>query len=73
MTIKVTYQAEGVLEGKRYVRRGEGSTYHWCSRSHDPRYDAAQGTCDFSDLPEAVRDAADAISGSFPSYVEWPR
>jgi hypothetical protein len=72
MTIRVMFDSKR-RPGKRYVRTIQpAATYAWCVQcADDHRYDTMQGTCDAEDLPEAVRKAADARNGHFPSYVEW--
>ena len=72
--MKVTYQSknykpEAVL--KRYVRF-DGLNYWFCEVGKNRRYDLRQGTVDASEIAPAIRDAAEAVRGHIPSYVEWP-
>jgi len=81
--IIVTYKAQNYrnqVEGTRFVRassgfgRLPGCYYSWCIRDAlDLRYDVQQGRCDAEDLPDAVREAAEALAGQAFGYVEWPR
>lgn len=61
---------------KRYVRLDMNGTYYWCEvfgdTKNDRRYDYRQGTVFAHEIPEHVRDKADALQGYFPSYVDWP-
>ncbi len=81
--IRLTYTARGDKikgAGTRFVRAvftnnraATSNDYVWCIRSNaDKRYDLQQGTCDASDLPAEVRQAADLRLGHAFSYVEWP-
>lgn len=54
----------------RYVQN-RGGAYHFCE-TNAKRWDIRQGRVEAADLPEAVRKAADAAAGVFPSYVVWP-
>lgn len=54
----------------RYVMR-MGDQYLFCEVGDDRRYDLRQGTVNASELPAAVRAAADARAGFQPAYVEW--
>lgn len=73
MAIKTTYHCGGT-RGKRYVRRDlVTGAYRWCIQdAKKPRFDAAQGTCEASDLPDDIRAACDAYDGSFYA-TEWPQ
>lgn len=46
----------------------------WCEVGDDRWHDLRQGTCNPSDLPVDVMDAAldRRIAGVWPFYVEWP-
>lgn len=75
--IKVTYAATRYTPSApvtRYVRRDAiGQGYTWCEQSNlNRRYDLRQGTCDASDLPDAIRAEADAARGQAFGYVLWP-
>mgnify|MGYP003333163162 CR=1 FL=1 len=82
--MQVTYTSEQynpANEYRRYVRRDGNGVYYWAevgTSAHAQtngawhRYDYRQGIVDPSELPDDVRDAADALCGYFPSYVDWP-
>jgi hypothetical protein len=70
--MEVTYVAKGYkpdLPVTRYVRRARADVYVWCETCEG--WDVRQGTADVGDVPAEVRAKADAIAGTFPSYVEW--
>lgn len=81
--ITVTYKAQNYKnqrEGARMVRAssaaigGKPVSYAWLIRDAlDLRYDIQQGRCDAEDLPDAVREAAEALAGQAFDYVDWPR
>jgi hypothetical protein len=75
VTIHTHYLAKGHTtedEGKRFVRATYPAGFFWCLRGAC-MHDIAQGTCDASDLPDDVREAAEARMSRAFSYVEWPR
>ena len=55
----------------RYVRKDGNGVYYWCEVGKD-RFNYRQGTAEASEIPSLVRQAADALCGFFPSYVDWP-
>lgn len=70
MTVFTKFRVAGPVS-KRYVRKS-GDVYRWCEQSvTNPAYDVAQGMCDSEDLPDDVRAACDAYTGSFYA-CEWP-
>ena len=72
MTIKTTYRAKAHTgTGTRFVRATPDG-YAWCIRG-ETGYDVEQGTCDASDIPQHIREAADARRGHAFGYVEWPQ
>lgn len=60
----------------RYVRLDGNGVYYFCEVGDDPksekRYDLRQGTVLERELPKSVAEAAQALQGFFPSYVDWP-
>ena len=71
----VTYIAKGYkpeLVIARYVRRSliDPTVYSFCAVGTDRRYAIRQGLAEASDLPEAVRLAAD--QNTTVHYVNWP-
>jgi hypothetical protein len=71
--MEVTYIAKSYkpdLPISRYVRRS-GDGYFWCEMC-DGWDVVRQGTADADDVPDEIRAKADAIAGTFPSYVQWP-
>ena len=73
--MKVRFQAEGFTPAavrSRYVRASACGIYFWCEVGDDRRFDIRQGTVEPSELPEAVKAAADALAGTWPGYVSWP-
>jgi hypothetical protein len=75
----VTYTSEKYDPNKsyaRYVRKDWDGAYHWCEvglgDEAAKRQDYRQGKADAPEIPEDIRDAADALCGYFPSYVDWP-
>ena len=53
----------------RYVRKAGDDVYFWCEVVDG--LDVRQGTAEREDVPEEIRAKADAIAGTFPSYVQW--
>lgn len=74
MTIRTTYTANDPdRPTERFVRSCHPAGYAWCERDiSNKRYDLRQGTCDASDLPAEIREAADRRLGHAFSYVPWP-
>lgn len=72
MTIRFKYNKPG--EYRRYVKFCPVyQTYSFCHQSVDkPQFDLAQGTCDESDIPSEIAQAARERAGTWPSYVSWP-
>jgi hypothetical protein len=54
----------------RYVQN-VGGVYRFCE-CNAKRWDIRQGEVEPSEIPAAVRAAADTQAGYFPSYVVWP-
>jgi hypothetical protein len=70
--MEVTYVAKSYkpdLPVTRYVRKAGEDVYFWCEVVKG--WDVRQGTAERDDVPEEVRVKADAIAGTFPSYVQW--
>lgn len=73
MTI-ITYQSpkyDANRTYRRYVRADQNGGYQFCEFADG--FDFRQGTATADELPETIRDAADALEGYFPSYVDWPQ
>ena len=81
--MQVKYQAAVYDPNRQYARyvRAVGDKftitgYSFCEVGDDPkserRYDIRQGTVASHEIPDAVRSAADARFGIYPSYVDWP-
>ena len=64
------YKPEAVI--KRYVMHAMDGSYCFCEVGQDRRFDLRQGTVMAAELPDSVREAADARKGYWPAYVEWP-
>jgi hypothetical protein len=74
--MRVTFQSRRYAPDdvrSRYVRRQAPGLYAFCEGGDDRRFDLRQGYVDAAEIPEAVRKAADARAGYWPSYVSWPR
>lgn len=71
--IRTKYRTEGRIKA-RYVRKAVGQDFYvWCEQLlDDPRYDAAQGTCEAEDLPDSIRAKCDAAEGCHGYACEWP-
>lgn len=55
---------------KRYVRCDSEGTFFFCEVENG--YDVAQGIAYESEIKPEIVKAAKALTGYFPSYVEWP-
>jgi hypothetical protein len=77
MTITVQRTAAGFTPDQvesRYVRLGFDGVWRWCEVGSDRRYDLRTGTCEETDLPVEVANAAKIrrAGGVWPFYVDWP-
>ena len=75
--VRATYTSEKYDPGRiydRYVRLDMDGSWHWCEvgTGDDKRSDYRQGIVDPAQLPDEVRERAEALQGYFPSYVSWP-
>lgn len=80
MTVTVTRQSDRYNSAEvdgRYVKQSKDGQFYWIEtqRLGKWRYDTREGSCDVSDLPPSVADAATrrASGDVWPFYVEWPR
>jgi hypothetical protein len=65
------YDATKVTD--RYVRTDLNGGFWFCEVvGADRRFDVRQGTVDRDELPDWVAKEAEARSGFYPSYVDWP-
>ena len=73
MTITVTFSS-GQEYNKRYVRKSlvkPGRYEYYITANNNSGFDAEQGFCDESDLPEEIKNIADSYDGAFYA-CEWP-
>lgn len=69
----ITYKAKSYdprKQYKRYVRCDSQGTFFFCEVENG--YDVAQGIAYESEIKPDIVTKAKALTGNFPSYVEWP-